>query len=290
MSDLRERLWQRFAIDHPSDAAMELEKMESTDAASALAALPPETAAHTGLRMAPFCLNRAFSELAPATVGAMIAHVPSRVAAGLLRGQNEERQRECLEAMPEASRASIGLILEHKAETAGSLMDPDYVAVPEDLTVGEVRPILRESTVPCEDVFFLLERDRQLCGMVSLKALASADPATIVGSIKERVTSRLLPDIGVEQLLTNRDLHHQSVLPVVDGDGTYLGGLRHDTVMDWVQEDFLNDRFNHLQQTGKAMGELFQSGLLGMVHAFASSVSAEKAPLNRSSSGKGDPS
>jgi len=59
--------------------------------------------------------------------------------------------------------------------------------------------------------------------------------------------------------------------------------LRHDTVMDWVQEDFLNDRFNHLQHTGKAMGELFQSGLLGMVHAFASSVSGYRTPDTRGS-------
>lgn len=290
MSDLKERLWQSFASDHSSDAAMELEKMEAADAASALAALPPEIAARVGLRMAPFCLTRALLELSPGAAGAIFGNVSSRAAAGLLRGYTEERRQECLAAMPEPSREAIRLLLEHKPETAGSLMDPDYVAVPEDLTVGEVRPILRKSPVPCEDVFFVLERDRQLCGMVSLKTVASADPGTIVGAIKERVSSRLLPDIGVEQLFSNRDLHHQNVLPVVDADGSYLGGLRHDTVMDWFQEDFLNDQYNQVQQTGKAMGELFQSGLLGMVHAFASSVSGGKSAGTRPSLQKGEPS
>jgi len=270
MSELVQQLWERYVADHPMDAAIELEKCSSSEAAEALGSLPPHLGGRAGLHMVPRTFHSAIGTMPPESAAPLLATLPSPLAASVLRCLPEETRRRCLQNLEEKERASIQLILNQTEESAGALMDPDYPAVAEDLTVAEVTQILRKSPVPVEEVFFVLERDRRICGQVPLKLLATSAPDRVVGSLKRPVPSRLFPDWPVERLASNRDLAYQHVLPVVDDADRFLGGLREDALREWYHRELLDDASFHLHETGRAMGELFHSGVLGFLHAFSS--------------------
>lgn len=118
-------------------------------------------------------------------------------------------------------------------------MDPSVVSLPIDSTIGEAIETLRRS--PPEAVYYLyvVDRERRLVGVVTLRDVVLAAPRTPL----ERIVKR---DVVSVRGHTDRAelaglMRGFVALPVVDEAGRLLGVVRHGEVIEAAEEEVAED-------------------------------------------------
>ena len=78
-----------------------------------------------------------------------------------------------LSLMPKADADSVRKLINYDDQTAGSLMSTEYLAVKEDLKVGEVMRLVKKQALEAESISYVYVLDQQglLVGVISLRDL-----------------------------------------------------------------------------------------------------------------------
>jgi len=137
----------------------------------------------------------------------------------------------------------IRLLLGYKEKTAGGIMTPEVTTVTEEMTVQDVIDHLRSEAAEHESIYYIyvVEDDRHLTGVVSLRDLIISAPETPVSEIAERdlFTSDVDDDQeDVAEMMSKYDL---LALPVIDETGKLLGIVTVDDALDVLEEESAED-------------------------------------------------
>jgi magnesium transporter len=161
----------------------------------------------------------------------LLRRLPPQVAEGLLR------------LVDEADRRDIAALVRYPENTAGALMTTDYAWLPANISVAEALDRLRLQAPDRETIYYVyvLNDNRQLLGVLSLRDLILAPRSAIVKDIMETkaVTVRATDDREhVAQELARYDL---IAIPVVNEEGRLVGIVTHDDVIDVVVQEATED-------------------------------------------------
>lgn len=160
-------------------------------------------------------------------------------AADLLGELDQERREPVLKLLPWRQQRKVRTLLGYHPATAGGLMSPDFVALPEASTVRHAFEALRESNFPEETIatVFTLDQDQRLAGVASVVMLLKhgldetlagvASPPPLVFSAGDE-----LAEIAVR--MADYDL---TVVPVVDDAGVLLGIVTVDDLLEMMIPD-----------------------------------------------------
>ena len=164
-------------------------------------------------------------------------------AADLL-GELEPRDRDrMLAALPSEEAGEIRELLQYGEETAGGLMTTSLVSVPAGATAAEAISEIRKQGREVEDfytVFVVDERDR-LHGTVPLDDLILADPADAIALLVEPAAATVLPDTDQEDVGQLMGRYNLVNIPVVDREGSLLGRITFDDVIDVIEAETTED-------------------------------------------------
>lgn len=96
--------------------------------------------------------------------------------------------KRLLKMLSPAEREATSLLLGYKEHTAGRIMTPEYISFKTYLRVGEALDKIRRIGLDKETVYYcyVIDEQRRLLGMVTLKDLVLADPNTRIGEIMLR--------------------------------------------------------------------------------------------------------
>ena len=163
-------------------------------------------------------------------------------AADLLDSLDDDRRQRIFGLLGATQGAKLESLLEGEEETAGSLMTTQYLALDEDLTVGEAIEAIRQ--YPSKDSFFYVyctDSEGHLNGVLSLRSLILAPPLahlrdTMVQSVV-RCQIESEPE-DVAQIVSKYDLLS---VPVVDLQNRLVGVVTVDDVIDVIQEQAEED-------------------------------------------------
>jgi magnesium transporter len=177
------------------------------------------------------------------TLARAIARLESDDALFLISSLTEEKQRQVLQAIPVALRAMLEEGLAFPEDSAGRLMQRDFVAVPAFWTVGETIDFMRESdSLPSDfyDIFVVDPRHRAV-GKVALGRLLRTQRPVRIGDIME--TDIVTVPVTMDQeevafIFAQKDLISA---PVVDDAGRVIGAITVDDVVDVIQEEAHED-------------------------------------------------
>jgi len=241
MSETLQSLVRSFAETHPEGAARALEGLDPCEAAGVLNSLPSEV------------VGRVAEHLMPHAAGAILAHfsveqtkhlfeaMTLRQAAVFLQHIDEMRRREILASLPEDVSERLWTLTLYPPETAGGMMHPQVASLAIDLTTREAIDVLRR--VPRQALYYLYVTDRSgvLVGVLNLRDLLLAAPhEPIEPKVKRNVTS-VPVDMDREEVATLMRQRGFVALPVVSLEGRLLGVVKHDEVLDTVQEEAFED-------------------------------------------------
>lgn len=148
-----------------------------------------------------------------------------------------------LSLMPKADADSIRKLINYDDQTAGSLMSTEYLAVKEDLKVGEVMRLVKKQALEAESISYVYVLDQQglLVGVISLRDLLTHPDDMPVSEItNDRIISVRAGDDQQEVAQIVADYNFLSI-PVTDDNHRLLGVITVDDIVDVIDEEAVED-------------------------------------------------
>ena len=182
-------------------------------------------------------------QLGTETIAKAIAALDSDDALNLISALEETKQRRVLHAISFALRSMLEEGLAFPEESAGRLMQREFVAVPAFWTVGEVIDFLRESDDLPDDFYdvFVVDPRHRLIGYVALNRILRAKRPVKVRDImiEEFVSVPVQMDQEeVAYVFAQQDLVSA---PVVDDSERLIGVITIDDIVDVIHQEAEED-------------------------------------------------
>jgi len=275
---LEERLARVFLEQHPSKAAQALERLTTDHRASVLRAAPGESAGALG-QMVPYAAAESITLLTDAEAGPVVDSLPVDTAIRLLRRMPADDGERILRTLPDTKQEWLRRALRYPEGTAGALMDPAVLALPDDVTVAEARVRLRRQASELLYYLFVVDRAGRLVGVLDIAELMRArvrDPIRTVMHERVEHLPAWTPATAVRLHPGWRNFH---AMPVTDEDGRLVGAIRYQTMRRLEQEADGGDSARQTTVTVGALGELFHLGLAGMVEGVATAATPQSRRL-----------
>jgi CBS domain-containing protein len=221
---------------HPADLATIIDQLAPRDRAGVLAALDDEAVADAIEEMEPETQVEVLEGLAPERAADILEEMSPDDAADLVADLSDSTRQELLGLMEADEAEELGGLLAFPEDSAGGLMTTEFVAVRADLTAAETIERLRELEPDAETIYYVyvVDGDGRLVGVLSLRDLIVAQPATPIGEvmIDEPVTVDVLADRDDVAGIVAR--YNLLAVPVVDADQKLVGIVTVDDAIDTI--------------------------------------------------------
>jgi magnesium transporter len=270
-ADLARELLRR----HPERAAGALERLEVAQAVACLARSPAGEAAGALHRLAPHFAVAVLEALEPATAAELLAELPLGAATRLVRRLPETRRESVLQSSRERRARAVRALLRFAENTAGALMDPEVLALPEDLTAREALAQVRTAPERARYNLYVVDREHLLVGVLNLRELFLARPRAQLADLMKRAPLALAAAADRAALVSHPGWKEVHCLPVVDERGVYLGAVRYRTLRS-REGDLFAPRARDASAP-EALGELLAAGATGLFDALTGAAVA-RAP------------
>jgi hypothetical protein len=156
-------------------------------------------------------------------------------AADLISEIEQERRAPILELLPEPQRRKVRSLLRYHPETAGGLMSPDFLLLPDTTTTEEALAAIRVSRVPKEalSVVFTADRSGHLNGSTSVVQLVQSSRDTPLAQVATTEVGHVHPDWDLGATVRKMSDFNLTVAPVLDEEhSTILGVITVDDVLE----------------------------------------------------------
>jgi magnesium transporter len=221
---------------HPADIAEIISQVSHKEGATFFKGLDIETAAE------------ALSELQPDVQAAIITGMDAEKAADIIEEMHPDeaadvlsdlpvdKAKEILEIIEKEEAEDIQELLSHEEDTAGGLMTNEFIAYLPDTTVKEAIQKFKKDAEEVETVYYIyvIDADEKLMGVVSLRELLLAGLDAKLSDIMETKIKMVTPDIDEAEVAEIISKYNLVVLPVVNTEGSMLGIVTIDDVIDRI--------------------------------------------------------
>ena len=259
------KLARRAVERHGGEVSHVLERADGQDVAALLARAPVTASAAIVARLSPHLVTSVLAHLEPARAAEILANLPAEAAARYARRLDPDRREGILDAVEPRRARGIRRLLDYPDGTAGSLMDPEVLALPSASTAQEALQRVRETPHLARYNLYVLDEGQRLAGALNLRELLLARPTARLQDIMTRDPYRVPARSDRASLLAHPGWQVVHALPVVDGDGAFLGVIRYSVLrsLERSGRSGLDE-----SDTANALGELFSTGARGVVDAF----------------------
>ena len=172
-----------------------------------------------------------------------VSDLDSDDAAYLLESLEEDDQKEILDQMPQGERAALQRNLLYPEETAGRLMQADFVAVPPFWTVEQVVDFARD-TEDLPETFseiFVVDPGFHLLGSVDLSRLLRSKRDVKVETIMDSDRHSVLATADQEEVARQFERYGLMAAPVVDKNDRLVGVVTVDDVVEVIEQEVEED-------------------------------------------------
>jgi magnesium transporter len=230
---------------HPADAADLLEHLPPDAFRKVVHFLGKDLPAEAVAELSDGMRLEALNELTDAALVAMTGHLDSDDASFLLNDLDDDRRTRILSRVSATDRVAIESSLAFDEESAGRLMQRDFVAAPVFWTVGQAIDHMRtvkEDDLP--DTFFeiyIVDPAFRLQGSVPVSMLLRSTRETPLKDIMKEVPAPVRAETDQEEVAYIFRQYNLASAPVVDAGGRLTGMITIDDVVDVIQEEAEED-------------------------------------------------
>lgn len=221
---------------HPADLAEIISDLSPTDSSKLLETLDIKTVADTLEEVEPDFQASLVEDMADEKVADVLEEMAPDAAADLLAELPEERSLELLKLMEREEAQDVRELLTFPEDSAGGIMNTEYVAIRPSLTAEQVIDLLRDTAHEAETIFYVYVTDEEehLLGVFSLQTLVLANPKARVDEfMHHRIVSVKLTSSqeDVAQIVAKYNL---LAVPVVDEERRMRGIVTADDALDKI--------------------------------------------------------
>jgi len=224
---------QKLERMHPADLADIMEELSPLERQSIIASLDEETAAEALAELDKRLTTQIVETLAPQKAADILEEMDPDQAADVIAGMRPESSREILSEMPGDEAREVRELLKFEENSAGGMMNTDFIYVGESATRDEVVSWIREKDVDLErlDTVFLIDSDAKFSGAVAVGRLLYAAPYDRMDGLKMEPLISITPDAADKEVFELFDKYNLHSLAVVDENGRPIGAIEVDDVV-----------------------------------------------------------
>lgn len=226
---------ERFFRDYPQEAARVL---ESLSADATIAALRPRSAAAQLRIWQALAADRAaevLEALPDDRALQLLTDSDPQVSLAALMHAKPSRRDTLLAKLPEEAAADLRALLQYPQGSAGQLMDPRFGALSAAVTVAEAIERLRGIRQRGLRELFAVDDQMQLVGQIEIEDLVLASRDRFIREIARKIPAVIHDTDKLADVVEALQQYPQSVLPVVNESGRFLGVIRHSQLTVAVQ-------------------------------------------------------
>jgi sporulation protein YlmC with PRC-barrel domain len=229
----------RLESMHPADLADIVEELGSVEREAIFESIDSEAAADALSEIDdPRVQARILESLEPEVAADIVEEMSPDEAADALSELEDATSREILEEMESEPGSEVRELLEFEEDTAGGMMNTEYVALPEATTVGGAMEFLRgqEEVLESLNVIFLIDADNRLKASVPLARIFLAPGEVTLASLAPEKLRKAAVDEHRERLTELFDKYNLITLPIVDFDGKLVGVVTADDIISVLRQ------------------------------------------------------
>lgn len=226
---------------HPGNVAGTLAQLEAQEIVQVLRFARMEEAIEVFEFFSAETQEAIFTGMARKEMAGFLEEMAPDDRADLIKRLNPELAESVLALVAQVDREDIRRLSSYREGTAGAIMTTDYACLPEEITVADALEQLRLQAPDRETIYYVyvVDKNRKLIGLVELKDLIVARPATQrkVSDLMERdvIRVRINDDpIEVAHTIAKYDL---IAVPVIDAAGRLVGIVTVDDAMDLLDPE-----------------------------------------------------
>ncbi len=232
-----EALNRRFILDHPLDSVKKIESMEPETAARFLEGLEPLLISRILDRLTPDNATRIFSHLPETIAGMLLQDGSSNVMVQILGHLPEEDRSRHLSNLPDTVQREYKRLMAYPPDSAGRLMDTNFLVFRESMTVKQAMKRLRLPGKRTSRTLYLVDAGNVLKTRMEIQDLVLADYNKELREYARPVRVVLHPEDPREEVVQKLEEFKLTSLPVVDISGYLVGVVRHDALIKAAEEE-----------------------------------------------------
>ncbi|MGI9404884.1 MAG: magnesium transporter [Hyphomicrobiaceae bacterium] len=224
---------------HEADVADLLEVLEPENRPLFIEQLGEDFSSGTLPELDEAVRDQVIEAMPNAQVAEAVRELESDDAVYLLEDLDEAEKSDILAQIPAVERVQIERSLEYPEDSAGRLMQTEFIAVPPFWSVGRAIDHMRE-TDDLPDTFsevFVVDPTFHLLGTVSLNRLLRAKRPVLMEALMEDRERSVSVDLDQEEVARQFERYDLMSAPVLDENERLVGIVTHDDVMDVIQEE-----------------------------------------------------
>lgn len=179
------------------------------------------------------------SRMAPESIAEATEGMETDDVAYVLRSLPVDVSREVLSQMDTVDRFRVETALSYPEDTAGGMMNTDFITIRADVEIDVVLRYLRmkgdlpEST----DALYVLDEESRLIGHLSLTTLLTTKQDTLVSDVMSDADEAIPVNTDDGEVANLFERRNWVSAPVVDENHLLLGRITIDDVVDVIRED-----------------------------------------------------
>ncbi len=229
---------------HPADAADLLEQVPRSSLATIAELLATDFPTAILLELRDEYRELVVESLPDEAISEAVNSLDTDDAAVLLEDMEEGRQSLILENLEAPDRKELERVLAFDEETAGRLMQRDFLAAPEFWTVGQAVDHARDNAEDLPDSFFeiyVIDPAFRVLGCVPLHKIFRSPRSLPLGQIMEENKVEIGEHMDQEEVAYMFQKYDLTSAPVVDESRRLTGMVTIDDVVDVIQEENRED-------------------------------------------------
>lgn len=185
------------------------------------------------------------SKLPTAEKRSWLRFLPPDDVVDLLQKLEPSERDAALLLIDEATRREINGLLAYAEDEAGGLMNPEYIRLRPEMTVGEaIRYIRAQARTRVATIYYayVLNTQQQLLGVVSFRKLLLAAPEMIISKIMTTTIYSVPEEMDKEDVALYFSKHGELMaIPVLDSEHRMKGIVTYDDIASVVREEATED-------------------------------------------------
>lgn len=161
----------------------------------------------------------------------LIEEMPANVVKRILKNTREDERR------------LINQFLQYPEDSAGSIMTIEYVDLKKTMTVRQAIERIKKIGIEKETIYtcYVLDNDRTLDGIISLRKLVTSDDDATIESIMKKNFMAVHTHDDQEDVALIFKKYDLMALPVIDAENRLTGIITIDDIMDVVDRENTED-------------------------------------------------
>ena len=223
---------------HPADLAEIVENLSPDDREAIFETIDSEVAAETLSEIDRDIQTSILESLETEKAAEIVEEMSPDEAADALGELEAEHSQEILDEMDDEPKEDIEELLEFAEDTAGGMMNTEYIALESTKTVTDAAVALRgsEYMLDSTNTVFVTDTSGKLIGAIPVARLLTSTPATKLSELIQGKPIRAKVTEPQDRVTEMFDKYNILTLPIVDAEGKLAGVVTADDIITVLRQ------------------------------------------------------